>query len=53
MARPKKNDGLVTVEALRDGVFVAEDVRLDKGQTAEAPADIAEVMAERGHVRIH
>ena len=54
MARPKKNpEGAVTVEALRDGVFVADDVRCDKGERATVSAELAKIMQEAGLVRLH
>jgi hypothetical protein len=50
MARPKKTvDGETTIEILSDGVFIAEDDRRDKGDKATVPADIAEILIERGH----
>ncbi len=54
MARLKKATGeKVTVEALRDGVFVADDVRCDKGERATVSAELAKIMQEAGLVRLH
>lgn len=41
----------VDVSMLRDGVFVAEDVRKDKGEKAFVPADIAKVLIDNGHAK--
>ena len=48
MPAPKK---LIELVILRDGVFVAEDVRKDKGETAKASPDIAQLLIERGHAK--
>lgn len=52
MARPRKvPEGAVEIEVLRDGVFVGEDECKDKGERATCPADIAEILCERGHAK--
>ena len=45
MGRPRKApEGKVEIEVLRDGVFIAEDVRADKGDKVTVSAEIAEVL---------
>ena len=41
----------VHLTVLRDGVFVAEDVRKDKGERAYASPDVAQLLIERGHAK--
>lgn len=50
MARPR-NDGLVPVEILRDGVFHAEGERSDKGHKPAVDPEIAVILIERGHAK--
>lgn len=47
MARPKK---IIpgSIRILADGVFVAEDVRKDKGDIATVDAEIADILVKRG-----
>lgn len=53
MARPRKTpEGAVQVEVLRDGVFLAEDVRSDRGSRVMVPADLALKMEGAGLVRV-
>lgn len=51
MARPKKADE-VKVAVVRDGVFLRDSVRLDKGDTDTIPVEQAEAMEKAGLVRI-
>lgn len=41
----------VTIRVLRDGVFVADDVRKDKGETATVSPALAKLLIERGHAK--
>lgn len=47
---PKVADEPVLVRAIRDGVFVADDERIDEGEEAIASPEDAKVLIERGHV---
>lgn len=51
MAAKKKDADSVQIEILRDGVFVAEDVRCDKGSKPNVPASIADDIVKNGHAR--
>lgn len=50
MARPRK-DGEVSIEVLRDGVFIADDVRAAKGDKVTVPAEIAEALKAHGFAK--
>lgn len=41
----------VKIRILRDGVFVADDVRKDKGETAKVSPELAKLLIERGHAQ--
>lgn len=52
MGRPRKApEGEVQIEVLRDGVFIAEDVRADKGDKITVSAEIAEVLKAYGFAK--
>lgn len=52
MGRPRKApEGEVQIEVLRDGVFIAEDVRADKGDKVTVSAEIAEVLKAHGFAK--
>lgn len=52
MARPRKVvEGKVNIRILADGVFVAEDVRKDWGDTATVDAEIADILIKRGDAK--
>lgn len=49
MGRPRKvPEGDIEIEVLRDGVFIAEDVRADKGDKVTVPAEMAEALKAYG-----
>lgn len=47
----KAKTDLVKIEILKDGVFPMEDVRKDKGDTAEVSSEVAKALEESGHVK--
>lgn len=53
MARPRKaaadDGGEMKLRILRDGVFIADDVRCDTGDEPMVEADVAAILIERGH----
>jgi hypothetical protein len=52
MGRPRKVlDGDIEIEVLRDGVFITEDVRADKGDKVTVSAEIAEVLKAHGFAK--
>lgn len=49
MARPRKVvEGKVNIRILADGVFVADDVRKDKGDIVTVVAEIADILIKSG-----
>lgn len=55
MARPAKAvepARPVKVEILRDGVFIGDDVRADKGDQPEVDPDIAKLLTDKGLARV-
>lgn len=51
VAQPSQRLKRIELKILRDGVFVAEDVRRDKGQTAKVSPDIAKILIGNGHAQ--
>lgn len=52
MGRPRKApEGEVQIEVLRDGVFIADDVRADKGDKVTVSAEIAEALKAYGFAK--
>ncbi|MGL5734740.1 MAG: hypothetical protein ACRCYS_07730 [Beijerinckiaceae bacterium] len=52
MGRPRKiAEGEVEVEILRDGVWIAEDCRADKGDKVTVPANISEALKANGFAK--
>lgn len=47
---PRKAE-TVEITVLRDGVFIADDVRKDKGERGHASPDVAKLLIERGHAK--
>jgi hypothetical protein len=52
MTKQKKAADKAAIEILRDGVFVAADVRKDKGERAEVTPEVAQLLIERGFARV-
>ena len=50
-AAVKHDDGLVPITIQRDGVFIAADVRKDKGDKAHVDPEMAKLLIERGHAK--
>lgn len=48
---PAKTSDLVPIVIQRDGVFIAADVRKDKGDKAHVEPDLADLLIERGHAK--
>lgn len=47
----KQESSLVPVTIQRDGVFIAADVRKDKGDKAHVDPELAQLLIERGHAK--
>lgn len=47
----KQTPSTQTVEILRDGVFIAEDVRANKGDKPEVSRAIAKILIANGHAK--
>jgi len=52
MGRPRKvPEGDMIVVIIKDGVFIADDVRREKGAVEAVPAVIAEALIGSGHAK--
>jgi hypothetical protein len=41
----------VKIEILKDGVFIADDVRCAKGAVQNVPSEIADALVDTGHAK--
>lgn len=48
---PRAKSDKIKIEILKDGVFIADDVRADKGERHEVEASLAKAIIANGHAK--